>query len=86
MTPQDRHMGAPLFSEEEYNAIVNQQVNQLESTPAEPFTDFEFDMGTNRMRCAGYTPEQVAELLRLYREHMTALVTQFGALAPGMRA
>lgn len=47
----------------------------------EPYRDFEFDLQTNRLRCAGYSTDEVAELLRLYREHMR-LMNEF-AIAAG---
>jgi hypothetical protein len=47
----------------------------LESVELEPFTDFEL-CPDGRMRCAGYTPAEVAELLGLYREHMRLLGEQ----------
>lgn len=37
----------------------------------ERFTEFEFK--GDRLHCAGYTPAEVAEFLRLYREHLRLL-------------
>lgn len=48
---------------------------ELESVGLEPFKDFEF-APDGRMRCAGYTPAEAAELLSLYREHMRLLGEQ----------
>lgn len=46
---------------------------ELESVELEPFRDFEFDLQTSRLRVAGYSTEETAELLRLYREHFRLL-------------
>jgi hypothetical protein len=52
-------------------------INPTEPAPAEPetvelepFREFEFDLATSRLRVAGYTPGEAADLLALYREHM----------------
>lgn len=43
---------------------------ELESVELEPFREFDFDLKTGRLRVAGYTPGETADLLELYREHM----------------
>lgn len=49
---------------------------ELESVELEPFREFEFDLRTQRMRCAGYTPAEVSDLLHLYRENLRLLGEQ----------
>lgn len=52
---------------------------ELESVELEPFREFEFSPA-GRMRCAGYTPAEVSDLLHLYREHMRLLGEQAVAM------
>lgn len=62
-----RSMGDPIvLSEPQYEEITTER----EQVGLEPFKDFEFDLQTNRLRVAGYSTEEAAELLRLYREHV----------------
>ena len=70
-----RNMGSPLLSSTEPPA----EELELEVTPA-PFTDFEFDLQSNRLRCAGYSVAEVSELLELYRNHMR-LMHEFATAA-----
>jgi hypothetical protein len=62
-----RTMGDPIvLSEPQYEEITAER----EQVDLEPFRDFEFDLQTNRLRVAGYSPEEAAEMLRIYREHL----------------
>jgi hypothetical protein len=48
-------------------------INTTESVEVEPFREFEFDLKTSRLRVAGYTPGEAADLLALYRAHLEAM-------------
>jgi hypothetical protein len=56
---------------------------ELESVEAEPFKEFDFNLQTQRLRCAGYTPAEVSDLLHLYREHLRLLGTQVQQMQAG---
>lgn len=57
-----REQARPLLPEPEPLELVRTE---------ERFTEFEFK--GDRLHCAGYTPAEVAEFLRLYREHIRLL-------------
>lgn len=59
---------------------------ELESVELEPFREFDFNLQTQRLRCAGYTPAEVSDLLHLYREHVRLLTEQTAALHNHMYA
>lgn len=63
-----RNMGSPIAGLDDARPSA-----EIGSVELEPFKDFEFDLSTNRLRCAGYSVDEVSELLRLYREHLSAL-------------
>lgn len=70
-----RNMGSPLVTRQEMEDAMAQPVPvELESvaTP-EPYRDFEFDLQHSRLRCAGYSVNEVSDLLALYREHMAKM-------------
>lgn len=46
---------------------------EIGSVELEPFREFEFDLRTQRLRVAGYSTAEAAELLVLYREHIKLL-------------
>jgi hypothetical protein len=48
---------------------------EIDSVELEPFREFEFDLRTQRLRVAGYSTAEAAELLVLYREHIQLLTT-----------
>lgn len=62
------------------DSITDSPEEQELISSGEKFTDFEFNLSKQSLRCAGYTPAEVAELLRLYREHMQIL-SDFAATA-----
>lgn len=69
-----RNMSSPLVGLDDARP-VEPEMTELESVELEPFKDFEF-APDGRMRCAGYTPAEAAELLSLYREHVRLLGEQ----------
>lgn len=60
--------------------------SELESVEVEPFKEFDFNLQTQRLRCAGYTPAEVSDLLHLYREHIRLLGELSAALPDHMHA
>lgn len=73
-----RNMSSPLVGLDDARP-VEPEMTELESVELEPFREFEFSPA-GRMRCAGYTPAEVSDLLHLYREHMRLLGEQAVAL------
>lgn len=59
--------------------------SELESVEVEPFKEFDFNLQTQRLRCAGYTPAEVSDLLHLYREHLRLLGEQSMLIQQGMQ-
>lgn len=75
-----RNMTSPLTTEPGGDVMT-----EIGSVDLEPFRDFEFDLPTHRLRVAGYSTAEVAELLRLYREHLRALAQIATDQAEAMR-
>lgn len=71
------NMGTPIINRQgEYEATSFGIETELESVEVAPFKEFDFDLRTQRLRCAGYTPAEVYDLLHLYREHLRLLGEQ----------
>ena len=66
----NRNMSSPLGGLDDVRAQVSAEV---ESVALEPYRDFEFDLQTSRLRCAGYSTAEVADLLELYRDHLSKM-------------
>jgi hypothetical protein len=67
-----RNMTSPLTGLDDARPVEPASAD-LESVELEPFREFEFDLTTNRLRVAGYSPAEAADLLALYRDHLMKL-------------
>lgn len=43
---------------------------ELDPVTVESFTEFDFNLQTNRLHVVGYSPAEVSDLLSLYRDHL----------------
>lgn len=68
-----RNMSSPLVGLDDARGQVEAGVGSVE---LEPYRDFEFNLQTSTLRCAGYSVSEVSDLLTLYREHL-AKMTEF---------